>query len=313
MARQDHLFGIDTRVSDILDTDPGLLDVFSRLEVALGFGESTLDEVCTRHGLDALTVCLICNVYSFDSYNPDPGTIARGHVTDVIRYLKNSHRHYRTSELVELEDAVRRLIAPFDPAHQKVIRRFFSEYKQELEKHFSYEEGEVFSYIQALLFGRDTRGYSIGTFEANHGNVDEKLSDLKNLVMKTLPPEGDDEDRIALLRMLYRLQRDLACHTAVEDRILTPMVRYLEHPQAFRTQDIHAPSERNELTEREKEILVCVARGMLNKEIADKYNISIYTVISHRKNITRKTGIKTVAGLTVYALLNGLIDTDIAG
>ena len=51
-----------------------------------------------------------------------------------------------------------------------------------------------------------------------------------------------------------------------------------------------------------------MAMGMLNKEIADKYNISIYTVISHRKNITRKIGIKTVAGLTVYALMNGLLD-----
>ena len=63
-----------------------------------------------------------------------------------------------------------------------------------------------------------------------------------------------------------------------------------------------------ELSAREKEILVCVARGMLNKEIADYYNISVYTVITHRKNITRKTGIKTVSGLTVYALLNNLID-----
>lgn len=63
-----------------------------------------------------------------------------------------------------------------------------------------------------------------------------------------------------------------------------------------------------ELSAREKEILVCVAKGMLNKEIADHFTISIYTVITHRKNITRKTGIKTVAGLTVYALLNNLID-----
>lgn len=63
-----------------------------------------------------------------------------------------------------------------------------------------------------------------------------------------------------------------------------------------------------DLSSREKEILICVAKGMLNKEIADLYNISIYTVITHRKNITRKTGIKTVAGLTVYALLNNLID-----
>jgi len=67
-------------------------------------------------------------------------------------------------------------------------------------------------------------------------------------------------------------------------------------------------SEGEDLSQREKEILVCVAKGMLNKEIADLYNISIYTVITHRKNITRKTGIKTVAGLTVYALLNNLID-----
>jgi DNA-binding CsgD family transcriptional regulator len=94
----------------------------------------------------------------------------------------------------------------------------------------------------------------------------------------------------------------------VEDKILTPMAWYIEHPQAVRSKEKKEPSEREELSEREKEILVSVAKGMLNKEIADQYNISIHTVISHRKNITRKIGIKTVAGLTVYALLNGLID-----
>ena len=67
-------------------------------------------------------------------------------------------------------------------------------------------------------------------------------------------------------------------------------------------------SEGEGLSVREREILVCVAKGMLNKEIADHFNISIHTVITHRKNITRKTGIKTVAGLTVYALMNGLIE-----
>lgn len=70
----------------------------------------------------------------------------------------------------------------------------------------------------------------------------------------------------------------------------------------------HSGTAENELSSREKEILTCVAKGLLNKEIADLHNISIHTVITHRKNITRKTGIKTVAGLTVYALLNNLID-----
>lgn len=67
------------------------------------------------------------------------------------------------------------------------------------------------------------------------------------------------------------------------------------------------PSDGNELSEREKEILISVAKGMINKEIAEQHHISIHTVITHRKNITRKTGIKSVSGLTVYALLNNLI------
>ena len=62
-----------------------------------------------------------------------------------------------------------------------------------------------------------------------------------------------------------------------------------------------------ELSDRETDVLVAVAKGLQNKEIADMLNISIYTVISHRKNIVAKTGIKSVAGLTVYALINNLI------
>lgn len=64
----------------------------------------------------------------------------------------------------------------------------------------------------------------------------------------------------------------------------------------------------NDLSEREKEILIAVAKGMMNKEIATLHNISIHTVISHRKNISRKTGIKSVSGFVVYALLNNLLE-----
>ena len=67
-------------------------------------------------------------------------------------------------------------------------------------------------------------------------------------------------------------------------------------------------SDSHELSERERDVLVLVAKGLANKEIADKLNISIHTVMSHRKNIAHKTGIKSVAGLTVYALLNNLLD-----
>lgn len=67
-------------------------------------------------------------------------------------------------------------------------------------------------------------------------------------------------------------------------------------------------SDSHELSERERDVLILVAKGMANKEIADELNISIHTVMSHRKNIAHKTGIKSVAGLTVYALLNNMLE-----
>ncbi len=71
------------------------------------------------------------------------------------------------------------------------------------------------------------------------------------------------------------------------------------------------PAANYELSRRETDVLIEVARGYTNKEIADRLNVSVHTVISHRKNIMHKTGIKSVAGLTVYAILNNLIDESV--
>jgi DNA-binding NarL/FixJ family response regulator len=76
-----------------------------------------------------------------------------------------------------------------------------------------------------------------------------------------------------------------------------------KHPQSM-VMDAHT------LSAREIEVLVLVTKGLINKEIAEKLNISLTTVISHRKNITEKLGIKSVAGLTIYAVMNGYIEAD---
>lgn len=72
-------------------------------------------------------------------------------------------------------------------------------------------------------------------------------------------------------------------------------------------ESLQSGDARSELSERECEVLAKVAQGAINKEIADSLNISLNTVITHRKNITAKLGIKTISGLTVYAILNGII------
>lgn len=72
--------------------------------------------------------------------------------------------------------------------------------------------------------------------------------------------------------------------------------------------DTHSDS--HDLSSREIEVLVLLTKGLINKEIADKLNISLTTVISHRKNITEKLGIKSVSGLTIYAVMHGYVEAD---
>ncbi|HRX10601.1 MAG TPA: LuxR C-terminal-related transcriptional regulator [Draconibacterium sp.] len=84
--------------------------------------------------------------------------------------------------------------------------------------------------------------------------------------------------------------------------------------QIFNKIDKNNPStdkiQQEDLSEREIEVLVQMVKGLANKEIADKLNISIHTVISHRKNITDKTGIKSLSGLTIYAITKKIIPLD---
>lgn len=315
-------FTPDTKMAELVEANYHLLSVLSRMGMEGAFGERTIAEECERCRLDAATFILICNVYSRKDFRPSGEMLRAGKVEDILRYLHRSHDYYLSRALVSIASSVETLIQPCPPAQKQIIWKFFSDYKAELDNHFAYEEGEVIPYVNALLRGERSLVFSIDKFEENHSNIDESLSDLKSLILKSLPAACDDALRVRLLNYLFALQGDLKCHTRIEDQVLVPMVRLIEDPSALpgsalsgvgaaasvSGDETSGDGTADLLSEREKEILVSVAQGLLNKEIADRHNISINTVITHRKNITRKTGIKTVAGLTVYALLNNLLD-----
>ena len=302
------------KMAALIESDCHLLPILSRLGMTSSFGEQTIEQTCDRYGIDAATFCLICNVYSSSGFKPSAWEIALAKPDDVVFYLHASHNYYLDSALTVLEPKLEELLKACTAKQSEAVRKFFSEYETELRSHFSFEEEKVFPYIKKLIGGGSSSDFKIDMFKDNHSNVDEKLGDLKSIIMKSLPDNCDGNLRLEILDLICHLQRDLARHTCVEEDVLIPLVRRMENPGLFRKtlalEKEKEADEREELSDREKDILVCVARGMLNKEIADQNNISIHTVSSHRKNITRKIGIKTVAGLTVYAILNGLIDVN---
>ena len=298
------------KMADLVEADFHLLGLLSRFGIEQRFGEHTVEQICEAAGVDPDTFLLLSEVYTSGDFRPAPDMLLGCRVPDILRYLHLSHDYYVNSSLVELAAAIERLIEPCAETQKQVIRRFFADYRTELERHFDIEEKKVIPYVQNLLLGFRSTSYSIDRFEENHAQIHETLSDLKNLIMKSLPDVCDNRQRIGVLLSIYHLEQDLDHHTCIEDDVLVPMVRMLESPGSFPSTGMaERPDEMREpLSEREKEILVSVASGLLNKEIADRHNISINTVITHRKNITRKIGIKTVPGLTAYAILNNLID-----
>ena len=216
------------KLADLIELNYKLLDVLSRLGIGLGFGEHTIAEACSVSGISESSFLLICNEYTFDGYVPAPELLASGNAEDIMRYLHNSHIYYMDREMAHLRSSLESLLVPVDTAQKMVVEKFFSDYKAEVKNHFDYEEDVVFPYVDALLEGKNRNGYSIVQFEENHSNIDEKLNDLKNIVMKYLPEVCDPLLRNDVLYHFFYLEEDLHHHTLIEDNVLVPMVDLLE-------------------------------------------------------------------------------------
>lgn len=222
------VFSESMKIADLIDVNFKLLNVLSRLGISLGFGENTIMEVCARQGIDIKSFLLICNVYTYDGYIPSVELMSGADPATIVDYLHNSHSFYLLKEFTALEEELKAMVEPCDATQKKVVARFFSDYKAQVENHFEYEESVVFPYIRALMAGQRYASYSIEQFEENHSNIDETLNDLKNIVMKYLPDTCDTVLRNQVLYRIYRLGEDLLKHTLIEDNILIPMVNKIE-------------------------------------------------------------------------------------
>ena len=295
------------RLSELVDRNFQVLGLLERLGISGNFGDRTVEDVCTSHGIDPSTFLLLYHFYIDRQFRPTEKMLRDASIEDLAGYLHRSHEYYLNVALKSLSNLLESLLAPCSEAQKKVFHKFYDDYEEELRRHFGFEEENVMPYVRILVEGKGRRKPSIESFTDDHNSINEKISDLKSLVMNSLPEGCDPSVRMQTLYLICSLEYDLDRHTAVEEGVLEPMLEMLENNGKYGKHRAEE-EERGTLSDREKEILVGVAKGLLNKEIADQNNISVYTVITHRKNITRKTGIKSVAGLTVYALLNGLID-----
>lgn len=290
----------EDRMSDLVCDRYEVLQVMSRFGVALGFGDKTIAEVCAENNVDAATFLAVVNLLLNDSGGCPIESISVRTLTD---YLHNAHRYFLDFRLPSIR---RKLIEAVDCSLNDIsfaIMRYYDEYVAEVNKHMAYEEQTVFPYVESLLAGSPKSDYTIDIFRRHHDQVEAHLRELKNIIIKYYPSGGTNELNDVLFD-IFTCERELASHNAVEDTLYIPAVELLAADTSR-----EAPQPQQEaLSSREKEIIVCVVRGMTNKEIADELCISTHTVITHRRNIASKLQIHSAAGLTIYAIVNKLVE-----
>ncbi|MBR1504492.1 MAG: helix-turn-helix transcriptional regulator [Prevotella sp.] len=291
-----------------------VLQALGSFGISLGFGDKTVAETCEINGVDCYTFLAVVNftINDFTNYEDD----AQLSVPTLLHYLEASHAYYLDFQLPfirrELEESI-----DDDDRLGRLILKFYDEYAQEIMRHMRYEEKTLFPYVQSLLDGNPAADYNIDMFSKHHESTDKKLRELKLMIIKYLPSDPHHNNKLtATLYDIYNNEEWLRQHAEVEDHIFTPAIRRLE--QQTKQQDVtknittmvfKGGQENGEvLSDREKDVVVCVVQGMQNKEIADHLFISINTVITHRRNIARKLQIHSPAGLTIYAIVNGLVD-----
>ena len=224
-------FTAHTRISDVILGSSAALLIISRFGIPLGLGDQSIGQVCIEHDVDIKTFLLLLNSSIIDSYEPTPELIASVHLDSLLKYLTNSHSYFLDFRLPLIRQRLLSAMSNCPQDLMYVIRRFFDEYAEEVRKHMSYEDRVVFPYARKLMAGERDSHYNIGIFIKRHDQIELKITELKNLLIKYyIAPTG--YEMTSVLNDIFSVEVDLAGHNYIEDTIFTPFIEYLEKQQA---------------------------------------------------------------------------------
>ena len=288
------LMGVSARNAN---ADNRVLQLVQRFGIPFGVGDKSIETICQENGVDCTTLLAVVNFAINGEYQYTP----KIDITTLRQYLENAHIYFMDFQLPRIRQLLLEAInlAGADNKVPLLIVRFYDEYVEEIRAHIQHENECAFEH-----HATDDR------------HIAAKAIELKNLIIKYYPhndkqnQHNQEQNRLlyAVLHDIYHFENELALHCAIEDEILLPALA--KNDQTIKTHQLDIPNETEELSVREKEVLVHIVKGLSNKEIADALCLSAHTVMSHRKNIVRKLNIHSIAGLTIYAIVNGIVTLD---
>ncbi|MDR1653323.1 MAG: hemerythrin domain-containing protein [Prevotellaceae bacterium] len=222
-------FSRSDKMTALVNADFTLLLTISRFDIPMGFGDKTIAEVCDTHNVDCNTFLAVVNFLS-ETTHDRAKTYEDIDLKSVTRYLKNAHKYFleyklpalRTKLLLMIDSQVETAV------FRDVFLKFFDEYFTEVKKHMDYENKTVFPYINNIMEGKRDKKYHIGIFEQRHDRIEQKLKELKNILMKHYSLHAGNNLLTELLLDIFLCEKDLTLHCAVEDSLIIPAMMFRE-------------------------------------------------------------------------------------
>ena len=289
------------KICDLMSQEEDAIQIISRFGLEMGVGDQTIAQLCTSYGVHTPTFLAVVNYKVFKQ----KAQLTEIDIPTLQRYLHNAHNYFLNFRLPRLRRALIEALIPAGASSQipELILRCYDEFVEEIRTHIEHENAGMYE-----------------EHEHDDERITSKLTEIKNLIIKYYPGTSSRQTGgvasaeegtityllISVMSDLWHTEHDFADHCAIEDDILRPLrckIANAKRPKAALLKD-----EPQELSTRERDVLIQVVRGLSNKEIADVLCISQHTVVSHRKHITAKLNIHSTAGLTIYAIVNHLID-----
>ena len=223
---------LDEKLAIYIRKHPDLINFLNRLGIPLGFGNKTIKIICDEYGIDHYFFTELLQLI-IKRYPLDSGNIHKFNIILTVKYLRSSHRHYLDFFLPDIEKMIN-ILSESEPNRQKdckVISYYFQAYKKEFINHLDNEDNYIFPYIIDLnaAAGISTKNdemldrinkNTIKNYIISHESLDEKLFDLKSLLIKHVKPFNNYFLISKLLKALFDLEEDLKIHELIENEIL---------------------------------------------------------------------------------------------
>ena len=306
-----HNYQSSDKMAELISQEYSLLQVMSRFGIPLGVGDKSVGTVCQENDVDTDTFLAVLNFVGNGCnhrFIAAPETLS---LTSLMSYLKEAHNYFLHFNFPTIRRKLIDAIGSGGSSETTVlILQYFDNYVNEVRDHFSYEDSTVFPYVEALLQHHPT-SFHIDDFATSHESACDKLTELKDIIIRYFETLDTNYTLHTVLFDIFCSEEELKAHGLVEEHLFIPAVKLAEMDASGSNKKGNKGSDNanlNVLSARERDIVIGVVKGLTNKEIANKLFISVNTVISHRRNIAHKLEIHSAAGLTIYAIMNGLVE-----